>query len=261
MTTSTTAATTKYTRKFFNTDVAAWVSSADAALPLVFELTGVPSSVGDFGCGVGYWLRAAMDLGITDVRGFDGDYVERSQLCIPPERFTAVDLTKPVDPGRRFDLALCLEVGEHLPRSAAATLVGTLTRASDIILFSAAIPLQGGVDHINEQWPAYWAELFANHGYEAVDVVRRRIWNDERIRAHYKQNLILYVQRDRLHSMPELHASWESNGPHALPLVHPKVYFWRAEYMTRPKSAREILGEVKRSLRSVLRRSDSVRGA
>jgi hypothetical protein len=70
--------------------------------------------------------------------GYDGPHV--TPLCIPKDRFAAVDLRQPLPADRKFDLAISGEVAEHLP----ATLVGTLTSVSDVVLFSAAIPGQGG---------------------------------------------------------------------------------------------------------------------
>ncbi len=82
---------------------------------------------------------------------------------------------------RRFDLGICLEVAEHLPTAGADQLVENLVRLSDVILFSAAIPHQGGTHHVNEQWPSYWADLFAARHYFAWDGLRWLIWQDARI--------------------------------------------------------------------------------
>ena len=64
------------------------------------------------------------------------------------------DLAQPLQIDRRFDLALSLEVAEHLPPECGSEFVQTLTDLSSVILFSAAIPFQGGTDHLNEQWPS-----------------------------------------------------------------------------------------------------------
>ena len=60
-----------------------------------------------------------------------------------------------------------------------------------VVLFSAAIPGQGGVGHKNEQWPDYWANRFATHGYSVSGALRWRIWNDDRVENWYRQNLLL----------------------------------------------------------------------
>jgi 2-polyprenyl-3-methyl-5-hydroxy-6-metoxy-1,4-benzoquinol methylase len=65
-------------------------------------------------------------------------------------------LIQPLDLEKEFDLVVSLEVAEHLPASAADQFVNTLVKHGKKILFSAAIPGQGGQDHLNEQWPDYW---------------------------------------------------------------------------------------------------------
>src|SRR5204862_3532668 len=138
--------------------------SARAVVPLVMELVR-PASVLDVGCGLGTWLAAFAEAGVADFLGMDGDYVDRAKLKIPAERFRAADLTNPPSPGRTFDLAVCLEVAEHLPEKASPRLVELLATAAPVVLFSAALPGQGGTRHINEQWPAFWQRLFAARGF------------------------------------------------------------------------------------------------
>ena len=96
-----------------------------------------------------------------------------------------------------FELAQSLEVAEHLDHIFAANFVQLLTSLADVVLFSAAIPYQGGVCHINEQPPAYWAELFAKQGYVCLDFLRPSIWSDESVLWWYRQNLLVFVHKDR----------------------------------------------------------------
>ena len=147
------------------------------------------------GCGVGTWLAVLLEKGVGTVRGYDGPWVQANQLVIPRDSFQNIDLGHPegVRPDRRFDLAICLEVAEHLPPERAGDLVHSLCSLSDIVLFSAAIPGQGGVHHVNEQWPAYWAARFAGLGYKAIDTIRFRIWEDDEIPYWYRQNLVVYA--------------------------------------------------------------------
>jgi SAM-dependent methyltransferase len=175
----------------------------------------------DIGCGVGTWLRAAKDLGAEKVVGVDGDYVDRAALEIDPGEFVAHDLTQPLTGKGRFDLAISMEVGEHLPGASAAVLVATLVAHADVVLFSAAIPHQGGTDHINEQWPDYWANLFAGHGYRLVDWTRQRLWNNEAIAYYYRQNGFLYVRDERLADFPEFAAAELPPDHWSLRTVHP----------------------------------------
>lgn len=185
-----------YGPAFFDKQAQASHRSAAAILPVVLDLVDCASVV-DVGCGVGPWLRAAVDLGVDDYLGVDGDWVPADLLAVPADRFHPHDLQEPLDLGREFDLAICVEVAEHLPAAAAGTLVDTLTRLAPVILFSAAVPDQGGDGHINEQWPRYWAELFGARGYAAHDCIRLPVWHDERADWWYRQNVLLYVDRTR----------------------------------------------------------------
>ena len=127
-------------------------NSADVVVPLVTRLVQ-PTSVIDVGCGTGQWLAAFKRHGVSDVLGVDGPYVERKQLEIGQQEFLPHDLEQPLWIDREFDLALSLEVAEHLSDSIAEQFVETLSRLAPVVLFSAAVPGQGGEKHVNEQWP------------------------------------------------------------------------------------------------------------
>jgi hypothetical protein len=163
-------------------------------MPIVQELVQF-HSVLDVGCGRGAWLAVCRDQGAKRIVGYDGDYVNRSSLLIPESCFRPTDLSKPFTIDDRFDLAICVEVAEHLPARMARLLVKALTGAAPAVLFSAAIPGQGGTKHINEQWPAYWQRLFAGQGFRRLDWIRPRIWHDHRVEGWYRQNCYLFVSQ------------------------------------------------------------------
>jgi len=171
------------------------VTAAQEVMPLVIEDLA-PASVLDVGCGIGTWLVATRALGVPETQGIDGIDLRGGGLLVPPEIFSVVNLEGRWDLRREFDLAICLEVAEHLPASAAATLIECLCRHSRNVLFSAAAPSQPGQSHINCQWPEYWQELFNLNGFTCVDSIRPRIWFNEAIDPWYRQNVFL-AQRDR----------------------------------------------------------------
>lgn len=215
-----------YDAAFFADHRAGAELSAGAVVPILRELLRF-SSVADVGCGTGAWLNAFAQSGTTDYHGFDGHWALDAGLLIPADRFTPADLAHPPSPPRRFDLALCLEVAEHLPESAADDFVDFLTRLAPVVLFSAAIPGQGGTDHLNEQWPDYWWKRFSARGFVAVDALRTRLWHDQRVRWWYAQNTLLYVARDHFAEQPALASL--INEHRVLPsiplrLVHPECY-------------------------------------
>jgi SAM-dependent methyltransferase len=182
------------------------VSSRYAAETVVGVLgpTLGPASVLDVGCAGGAWLQAWMTSGVRDVRGVDGDYVNRSQLLIPEELFQAADLAQPLDLTRRFDLVQSLEVAEHIVPAASATFIESLTRhAERFVLFSAAPPGQGGEYHINERPYEYWRGLFATHGFVPFDCVRPLIAHDGRVSFWYRYNTLLYARAENVASLPE----------------------------------------------------------
>ncbi len=151
----------------------------------------------DVGAGAGTWLAVAHKLGINDTLAVEGAWVREIETTIPKNMYVFTDFChEPLRLSRRFDLALCLEVAEHLPAPKAELLVERLSHLSDVVLFSAAIPHQGGTDHVNEQWPSYWAGLFEARGYRCFDVLRWSIWDDEGISFWYRQNLLFYVRRE-----------------------------------------------------------------
>jgi SAM-dependent methyltransferase len=62
------------------------------------------------------------------------------------------------------DLALCLEVAEHIPVWHSGKLL-TILAGAPRLLFSAAHPNQGGRLHVNEQPASYWIDRLARHGF------------------------------------------------------------------------------------------------
>lgn len=178
-------------------------------------------SVLDVGCGIGIWLVEAQARG-CDIVGVDGPWLDRSKLLVPEDQVIQRDLESEIDLGRRFDLAVSLEVAEHLSSAAAATFVRSLVNHAEVILFSAAVPEQGGAHHINEQWPSYWQRLFAAHGYRCVDLLRPVLWADTRVGSWYRQNMLLYVAPTVLERYPDLRR-WTIDGI-VQALIHPDLF-------------------------------------
>lgn len=181
-----------YSNEFFDYIDAGARRSAQRMIKLVQPWLNAQSVV-DLGSGRGVWLREWMSAGVSEVLAADGEYVDRDRLAVPAESFHACDLTQPLDLGRRFDLAQSLEVGEHMPNSASKTLVESLTRHSDLVLFSAAVPGQGGEFHINECPLAFWQGLFAAFGYSAYDCLRPVVFRETKIEPWYRYNTVLYA--------------------------------------------------------------------
>jgi len=213
-----------YDKSFFEFLKSTGRDSAAQLVPILVD-TIAPASVVDVGCGTGTWLAAFKRQGVEDIFGLDGEWVETEALEIPPTQFRAADLTKPFTCSRTFDLAVSLEVAEHLPEQSAEGFVHSLVNLAPVVVFSAAIPFQGGDAHLNEQWPDYWAKRFRAHGYVAIDYVRPRIWGNPAISWWYAQNTLVFCTEDyvKQHDWAS-QAQAETQRSQMLAVVHPDRY-------------------------------------
>lgn len=223
-----------YDRSFFEVRRRGVQVSAEVISGWVYELLA-PKSVIDVGCGTGGWLSAFRRYGVANVLGLDGAWVPLDRLEIPAEQFRAVDLRQPLAVNSRFDLAISLEVAEHLSGDHAKQFVRSLTGLSPVVLFSAAIPQQGGTGHLNEQWPAYWIALFREQEYECVDCLRGHFWQDDRVAWWYAQNAFFFVAKDAAAPLARLEAERLRSSFNGCAVVHPFLF----EGKTRETSNRD----------------------
>lgn len=218
----------KYDKQFYDVSSVSSKKAGEVILPIVLRLIKCERAI-DIGCGNGPWSSVLLDLGVGHVIGVDGDYIDPKWLMIPAASFVAQDLTQSIKINEKFDLAMCIEVAEHLPESRAESLVDDLTQLAPVVLFSAAIPGQGGTGHINEQPQTYWIAKFAKRGYTALDVVRRQTWDDPRVPGIYPQNMFLMASREAIDGSPELQKAEAANCPAMASAIHPYTYetAWR----------------------------------
>jgi SAM-dependent methyltransferase len=210
-----------YSETFFVSRRANLDLSARVVLGYVLERLR-PASIVDFGCGTGTWLGVAGELGVNDCIGLDGDYVNLDHLEIPRQNFIPTDLSGEINLNRTFDLAISLEVAEHIGASNATTFVKNICRHSSVILFSAALPGQGGVYHVNEQYLSYWVELFNQQGFRLRDCIRGLpgLWKDKSVKLWYRQNTVMFFQENLFEKSYRLFPE----QPTMLDVVHPELF-------------------------------------
>jgi SAM-dependent methyltransferase len=192
--------------------------------PIIMDMLK-PKSILDVGCGLGTWLKAFQGLGVKDCLGVDGNHVDRSMLKMDAQFFHAQNLAEKWNLNRRFDLVISLEVAEHLSHEHADMFVRTLVNHADRVIFSAAIPGQGGQNHLNEQWLSYWEQKFSTHDFVLYDVLRPKIWNNPHIEVWYKQNMVLFCKRG-------LPLAVEIPGT-CLDIVHPQLFSFYVKQASR----------------------------
>lgn len=210
----------RYSKKFYRKN---WRErNAQIIVPEILRFIK-PRKVLDVGCNVGHFLKQFKKYG-AKIKGIDGSYVPLEDLLIPKKSFTIHDLKNPIDIKEKFDLVVCLEVAEHLPKGRGESFIKELTMLAPVIVFSAAIPGQGGTHHINEQWHSYWVRIFKKYEYIKVDCIRPLIWNMNELEKHYKQNMFFFVRQRLLNSYPELQEAYESTKFYPVDVVHPDMF-------------------------------------
>lgn len=220
-----------YSRSFYDRDYVRTTRSAAAIVPFLLKNLGASAtaidSVIDIGCGRGVWLQEFAKSGAVNIKGRDGPWVLNDRLLIPPQSFEQTDLSKPFVEALRYDLAMTLEVAEHIHDENAESFVDNIVRLSDTIMFSAAIEGQGGQHHVNERPLSYWIKLFAERGYQVHDCVRPYFWDDANVCWWYRQNIVIFSNeasryRDDLSRL-------ESQSPKISDIAHPDGFREKAK--------------------------------
>lgn len=236
--------TNHYDNNFYEGQKSGSLDSAREVIPIIIDIIK-PKSVVDVGCGLGTWLKVFLDSGVNDVVGMDGDWVTKDSLYINSDNFKTINLEHPkYSEHRSFDLAMSLEVAEHLDKHSSREFIKFLTKLSPVVIFSAAIPYQGGRNHINEQWPDYWANIFSELEYYPVDIIRNKIWGNKKVEWWYRQNIIIFANKQYI-AENNLKITPSDN----LSLVHPEKYLLLVTELNKSKSNSGILSRIKKNIK------------
>ena len=184
---------TPYDEAFYAEQVEGSLRSARVYLGHLFALWR-PESAIDVGCGRGTWLAGCGERGVKRLVGLDGDWVSPEMMLDSSIDFRRTNLREEVPANERFDLAISLEVAEHLPFESSDGFVRTLVAHADAILFGAAYLGQPGRDHVNTRPHSFWANKFLAEGYTLFDFFRPHFWSDNEVAPWYRQNTFLYVR-------------------------------------------------------------------
>jgi hypothetical protein len=239
-----------YNESFYDYNISRSLRSAQIFLQ---HLSGYikPSSIIDIGCGRGTWLKAAEDLGARELVGLDGIWND-GKLLSSSIKFTPVDLEK-LESSKAsglYDLAISLEVAEHLGEEYADNFVSYICSTSDLVLFAAASKYQGGTNHLNEQFPSYWAQLFQKRDFYPLDLFRPKFWGNNQVEACYRQNTFLYIRKNS--NVEQQYFSNEQKVDREfMDCIHPDIYLNR--------SGRQVLYDFLRGVRYLIKRKLSAK--
>lgn len=208
-----------YNNEFYDKHYEGSYQSAYIILSYIKNYLKVNSII-DFGCGAGTWCLAAKNLGVSMIYGIDSNSLSRAQSNDCTINYIQSDIGKKMPLLPKFDLTISVEVGEHISENDSDAYITNLVNASNIILFSAAVPGQEGLHHINEQPLSYWVKKFKKHHFELVDSLRGVFWNNSSVEIWYRNNIVFFAHEESV--------SWLTNAlPKPQPIVdfiHPQLF-------------------------------------
>jgi len=109
-----------------------------------------PEKAADLGCGNGRYCTIFKSYGWPIVHGYEGT-PDINSLGIYDD-IMHLDLTKRRWVDIKYSFVLCLEVGEHIPAKHQEVFLDNVAEfTSKDLIFSWAVPGQGGKGHFNEQ--------------------------------------------------------------------------------------------------------------
>lgn len=151
------------------------------------------NSVVDIGCGSGANLKWFHDKGL-ECLGIDGDIEAINKTEIKGLKAIKNDYTMQPAGIDSFDLALCTEFAEHIEQKYESNWFKDIQMCGRV-LFTHALPGQGGYHHVNCQSIDYWRERFIQYGFTIDDEFTKKhrsnkyLWGRNTLTLFQKSNL------------------------------------------------------------------------
>jgi hypothetical protein len=207
------------------------IKSAEEFLSHLFKYYK-PKSLVDVGCGRGAWLKVAQNLGVNNLLGIDGKWNKEKLILKNTKKskvkFIYKNLNHFFKAEKKYDLAICLEVAEHLNSSSAVNLVKSIINLSNAIVFGAAYNMQGGVMHINEREHSYWGKLFLNNNFIVFDIFRPNLWKRNNISFWYRQNTFLFIKKkSKIIKILNKNNIYPLSNTDFMDCIHPELFYRR----------------------------------
>jgi hypothetical protein len=127
-----------------------------------------PKSVIDWGCGTGFLLERLAEQGVQKLRGIEGSEDASKFWNDTIKDVIKIQNVVQYKAKEKYDVAVCMEVAEHIPANDSSKLVKNVTNStSNFVWWTAAPPGQGGTGHINCRDICYWVREFESCGFVA----------------------------------------------------------------------------------------------
>lgn len=185
-----------YNRSFFDKNLEWNIPIAADVVNILMRFFN-PKSVVDVGCGNAEFLSQFQKKGV-EIYGYEGSQYAIDSALVDKRFIQQFDLRELIPVRRKYDLALCLEVAEHIENKFSNRLVENLTSLSDTVVFTAAPPGQGGHFHINEQPKEFWINLFKKNGYRYDSSLSFQIqaeFKEKKVINWYSDNLTVFKKK------------------------------------------------------------------
>jgi len=163
-----------------------------------------PFCVVDYGCGCGWVLKYLSELGVKEILGFEPS-VHAAKVQMDENLKRSIIFGRHADLTQsscsffiqKADVAICIEVAEHIPEEFSDVLIENIIYNTNVLVFSAAPPGQGGVGHINEQPWEYWEKKFKKFCFQEDEEQTRNFQNylkKKNTKSWYSNNIRVLIR-------------------------------------------------------------------